>query len=125
MRRTKPLVWILALSIGAALYFGYAYLAHRKYQRLGMYTAKRHLERAYSEFERTGTLPPSEPHAQLTPYTNAVVIGGATQHCVIALDWAYFRGHGFLAISTNRSVFWIGSRTGPHLLVAGYRGPFF
>ena len=118
-------VWIIGLAIVAALFFGYMHLHHRACQRVGMYNARCFLERAYPEFERTGTVPTSAPDAQLTPYTNAIVVGGATQHCALALDWFYFRGEGFLAISTNKSVFWIGNRSGPHLLVPHYGGPFF
>lgn len=117
-------IWIVGLVVVVGAYLGFAYLHHRAMRRTAMYSAKRFLERAHSEFERTGTVPISKPDAQLTSYTNAVVVNGATQHCVLALDWFYFHGQGFLAISTNRNVFWIGNRTGPHLLVPRYRGPF-
>ena len=42
-------VWIVGLAIVAALFFGYLYLHHRTYQRVGMYNAKCFLERAYPE----------------------------------------------------------------------------
>ena len=124
-RMRTPLAWIVGLAIVAALFFGYAHLHGRAMQRATMYSARLFIEKAHSEFESTGVLPPSQPHAQLTLYSNAVVIGGVTQRCAVALDWRIFRGLGFLAISTNRTVFWIDQRRGPRIIDDSYRAPLF
>lgn len=115
-----PLVWIVGLPIVAALFFGYA-VYHRGMQRNFMVQARRSLERAYAEYERTGTLPASQPRAQLSIYTNAVIVSGVTQYCAVALDWG-FRG-GPLAISTNRTVFWINTNRGTMIIDDNYRIP--
>ncbi len=116
-------LWLTALAIVAAVFFAYAHLHARAMQRAAMYNARLFLERAFADYERTGTLPPSQPHAQLSLYSNAVVVTGVTQHCVVALDWRYFRRDGFLAISTNRTVFWIDRRRGPRIIDDSYRAP--
>ena len=119
-----PLVWITGFAIVAVLFFGLSYQHGRRMQRTAMYNARLFLERAYADYERTGTLPPSQPHARLSMYTNPIVVSGATQHCAVALDWRGFRD-GFLAISTNRSVFWIDNRRGPRIIDGSYRAPLY
>ncbi len=118
-------VWLIGLAVCAAGFLGYAHLHARAMQRAAMYNARLFLVRAYADYERSGTLPPSQPHAQLSLYTNPVVMAGVTQHCAVALDWRYFRRHGFLAISTNRTVFWIDHRRGPRIIDRSYRAPLF
>lgn len=121
----KSLTLLAVVAIVAGLYFGMAFQHARRMQRTAMYNARVFFERAYSEFERTGTLPPSQPHAQLTAYTNVVVATEVTQQCVLALRWHNFRNDGFLAISTNRTVFWIDHRRPPSIIDSNYRAPLF
>src|SRR6266576_2633737 len=116
-----PLVWITGLAIVGAVFLGCAYLHGRALQRSSMYGARTFLEQAYTEFERTGTLPASKPHAQLSVFTNTLVVGGVTQQCALALDWFYFRRDGFLAMTTNRTVLWIDKRSAPRIIDGSYR----
>lgn len=118
-----PVVWIVGFAIVATLFFGYAHLHGRAMQRAAMYNARLSLERAYADYERTGTLPASRPSARLSIYTNAVIVSGATQYCAVALDWGF--RDGLLAISTNRTVFWIDNRRGPRIIDGSYRAPLF
>ena len=118
-------VWLTAFAILAAVFLGFAHLHARAMQRTAMYNARLFLERAYADYERTGALPPSQLHAQLSLYSNAIVVTGVTQHCAVALDWRYFRRDGFLAISTNRTIFWIDPRRGPRIIDSSYRAPLF
>ena len=118
-------LWLAALAIVAAVFLGFGHVHERAMQRTAMFNARLVLERAYADYERTGALPPSEPHAHLSLYTNAVVVSGVTQQCAVALDWRYFRRYGFLSISTNRTVFWIDNRSGPRIIDGSYRAPLF
>src|SRR5436190_20427409 len=96
------LVWMVGLATAVAvLFFAYGHVYVRGMQRNFMVQARRSLERAYVNYERTGTLPASQPHAQFSIYTNAIIVNGVTQHFAVALDWG-FRG-GPLAITTNRT----------------------
>ena len=113
----KHLSGIVAFAIAVALFFG-VYV--QGMNRNGMVQAKRSLERAYAAYERTGALPAS--HGVLSIYTNAVIVDGATQYCAIAMDWG-FQG-GPLAISSNRTVFWIHTNLGPMIIDESYRLPF-
>jgi hypothetical protein len=116
-------VWMVGSAIAAALFFAYGHLYVRGIQRNFMVQARRSLERAYTDYERTGTLPASKPQTQLSIYTNALVVKGVTQHFAIALDCG-FRG-GPLAITTNRTVFWIHTNRGPMIIDEHYRMPLF
>ena len=118
------LVWIVGLAIAVAvLCFAYGHLYVRGMQRNFMVQARRSLERAYADYERTGTLPASRPRAQFSIYTNDVVVSGVTQYFAVALDWG-FRG-GPLAITTNRTVFWIHTNCGPMIIDDNYGIPLF
>ena len=118
MRTLLP--WIVGLAIVlAALFFACV----RGMQRNFMVQARKSLERAYADYERTGNLPASRPLAQLSIYTNVIIVNGVTQHSAIALDWG-FRG-GPLAITTDRTVFWLHTNRGPMIIDDNYRIPLF
>ena len=118
------LVWTVGLATAvAALVFACGHLYVRGMQRNFMVQARLSLERAYTDYERTGTLPGSQPQTQLSIYTNAIILSGVTQHFAVALDWG-FQG-GPLAITTNRTVFWIHTNRGPMIIDDDYRIPLF
>lgn len=126
------LLWIVGfIAVVAALFFAFWHVYVRGMQRNGMVQARRSLERAYAEYERTGTLPASKPRARLSIYTNAVIVSGITHAPVVAFDWS-FRG-GPLVITTNWTVLY-GSTptvdqwsstiiTGYHFSGVGYDTP--
>ena len=118
------LLWIVGfVVVVAALFFVFGHVYVRGMQRNGMVQARRSLERAYAEYERTGTLPASKPRAQLSIYTNAIIVSGVTQYPVVAFDWG-FRG-GPLAITTNQTVLWLHTNRGPMIIDDSYRIPLF
>jgi hypothetical protein len=119
------LVWLGGLAVAAGLLLGFAHLHGRAMQRAAMHNARLYLERAYADYERTGTVPPSEPHARVRVFTNGVTAGRAIHRCALALDWRYFGGRGFLAVSTNGTILWIDKTLGPRIIDDSYRAPLF
>ena len=117
--------WLAALVIIAALVLGFAHQHGRAMQRTAMYNARLYLERAYVDYERTGAVPPSEPYARLRLFTNSVVAAGTDYRCVLALDWRYFSGDGFLAVTTNRTILWIDKVRPPKTIDDSYHAPLF
>ena len=123
MRAT--LAWLVGLAIAAGLVIGYTRLHGRAMKRAAMYNARLYLERAYADYERTGTVPAAEQHAKVTPFTNTVVVTGMSHRCVLRLDWRALASEGFLAISTNGTVIWIDSNRPPRIIDDHYRVPLF
>lgn len=119
------LAWLGGLAIVAGLLMGFAHLHGRAMQRAAMYNASFYLERAYADYERTGAVPRSEPHAQLRLFTNTVVVANVNYRCVLALDWRYFSKDGFLAVSTNEAILWIDKILPPKIIDKHYRPPLF
>jgi hypothetical protein len=123
MRRLATILGGLLVLVGALL--GMAHMHGRAMQRAAMYNARLNLERAYAEYERTGSIPTSEPHAQFSVFTNSVIVAGVSYRCALALDWRYFSGEGFLAVSTNRTILWIDKVRPPRIIDDQYRAPIF
>ena len=119
------LSWLAGLVILAALVLSFAHQHGRAMQRAAMYNARLYLERAYLDYERTGAIPPSEPHAHVRLFTNSVVAAGVDYRCVLALDWRYFSGDGFLAVTTNRTILWIDKVRSPKIIDDSYQAPLF
>ncbi len=90
-----------------------------------MYGARVTLERALTEYERTGVLPPPESYSRVRVFTNKVTVGGVDYYCALALDWRSLSSSGFLAISTNRTALWVDKERKPKVIDKNYRSPFF
>ena len=119
------LSWLAGLAIIAALVLSFAHQHSRAMQRAAMHNASHYLERAYVDYERTGAVPPSEPHALVRLFTNSVVAAGVDYRCVLALDWRYFSSDGFLAVTTNRTIIWIDKVRPPKIIDDSYHAPLF
>lgn len=120
-----PLAWLGGLAIAAGLLIGFAQLHGQAMRRAAMYDARLYLERAYADYERTGAVPRSEPHAQLRLFTNTVVVADVNYRCVLALDWRCFGSDGFLVVSTNGAILWIDKILPPKIIDKHYRAPLF
>ena len=77
------IIWINGLALVAALFLGSAHQHRRAMQRAAMYNARLFLEHAYADYERTGSLPASQPHARLTLFTNLVAVPGGNVRCAL------------------------------------------
>jgi hypothetical protein len=83
------------------------------------------LEKVCAEYQRTGVIRPSEPHALVSVFTNTITVDGVDFPCVLSLDWFFFRSNGFLAITTNKTILWIGKDQEPRVLDRSYSPPLF
>ena len=117
--------WLAGVAIIAGVLLVGAHLHGRTMQRAAMYNARLYLEHAYADYERTGLVSPSQPHASVRLFTNTVTVAAVSYHCALALDWRYFSADGFLAVSTNRMILWIERVRPPRIIDDHYRAPLF
>lgn len=97
----------------------------RAMRRAAMHGGRVSLERAYADYERSGAVPSSGPHARFRPFTNCVSVVGVSYQCVLATDLLNSKANGFLAIATNGTVLWIDKARAPKIVDASYRAPLF
>jgi hypothetical protein len=116
---------LVGLGLAVGLLLGLAHMHMRALKRASMHGAMNTLQKVYAEYQRTGSLAPSQPHAVVSVFTNTIKVNGMNLPCALSLDWFFFRRDGFLAITTNNTILWLGNNKEPRVIDRSYSPPLF
>ena len=111
------LKWLTILIVVGllVLFVSYSLSYPRSLRSFGIQSGRFNLQLAYTNYLATGRI---EPNGTAEPYlfTNVVSVGGTQYQCAVAIEMSYFRGDGFLAMTTNQQFIFLDKQRGPLMI---------